>query len=77
MCYNAENQAVFNVCLKTLGQFDELANLSKQHMMRICKILKRDYPDLSISYKNKDITNDVAVYSTFLRTMMDSGFIYS
>lgn len=59
--YNTENQAIIGVCLKTLWQFEELNDLAKWHLTRICKVFNIDYPDLSISYKNKNITEDVQV----------------
>ena len=59
--YNTENQAIIGVCLKALWQSEELNNLAKWHLTRICKVLNMDYPDLSISYKNKNINEEIGV----------------
>lgn len=59
--YNNENQAIINICLKTLWQFEEFNRSSKQCLARICKIFNLDIPDLSISYKNKNITDDIII----------------
>lgn len=59
--YNNVNHAILSVCLKTLGQFDELQDNAKVHLTRICKIFNIDYPDLSISYKNKNLKEEVDI----------------
>ena len=58
--YNRENDAIINVCLKALWQFETSKDSAKQHLVRICKKLDKEIPDFSISYKNKNITEDVA-----------------
>ena len=67
MQYNNENHAIISVCLKTLWQFDEITYLAKQHLMKICKVLNHDMPDLSISYKNKDLADEVITIGTSKR----------
>lgn len=53
------NRSIENICLKCLNQFDDVSDLAKQHMIRICKILGQDIPDFTLSYKDKNITEDI------------------
>lgn len=62
--YNTENQAIVGICLKTIWQFNELNDIAKRHLIRICKVFGLDYPDFSISYKNKNITEEVEIINT-------------
>lgn len=62
--YSNENQSIVNVCLKVLWQFDEITDLAKRHLIRICKVLNQDIPDFSISYKNKDVRDEAITIDT-------------
>ena len=80
MQYANENTAILNICLKTLWQFDNLTDLAKQHLVRICSFFNQDMPDLSISYINKDITEDIILVSNANRlkeTAMYSCELYA
>ncbi len=59
--YNRENEAIINVCLKAFWQFEASKDSAKQHLVRICRSLEQEIPDFSISYKDKDITEDVII----------------
>lgn len=56
---NQENQYILDVCLKTIWQCDDIADEVKEQLYRICRILNHDMPDLTISYKNKNISDAV------------------
>ena len=56
---NQENQYILDVCLKTIWQYDDITNEIKEQLYKICRILNLDMPDLTISYKNKNISDAV------------------
>ena len=56
---NQENQYILDVCLKTIWQYDDITNEVKEQLYKICRILNLDMPDLTISYKNKNISDAV------------------
>ncbi len=59
--YNNENQAIISICHKAINQFDEINESVRSHLHLICKQFNMDLPDLTISYQNKNITDDVNI----------------
>lgn len=52
---NEQNRAIIDICQWALNQKDGYTDSSKAVLYKICRILNLDMPDLTISYKNKDI----------------------
>lgn len=52
---NATNNFIMEVCLKCVHQADEFSDELKNALYRISKLLNQDMPDLSISYKQKNL----------------------
>lgn len=56
---NETNNYIMDVCLKALWQADEIVDSQKKYIYQLSKILNLSMPDLSISYKNKDIEDAI------------------
>ncbi len=59
--YNSENQAIVSICQKTINQFDNVSESMLSHLRRVCKQFNMDLPDMTISYKNKNISEEVRI----------------
>lgn len=51
----AQNGAILDFCHWAFDHQDTVSDASKEELYKICKILNLDMPDLSISYKNKEL----------------------
>lgn len=52
---NEQNHAIVDICQWALNQKESYTDSSKELFYKICRVLNLDMPDLTISYKNKDI----------------------
>lgn len=57
--HNRENQCILNVCLKTIWLYDNITDEIKKQLYNICRILNLEMPDMTISYKKKDLSSDI------------------
>lgn len=54
---NRQNDSILDICLWAAWQSEELSDPVKEQLCEICRAFYRDdIPDLTISYKNKDLT---------------------
>ena len=53
------NRYILDVCLKTVWQDVSINDLTKRHLYSICKLLNLEMPDMSISYKDKELIDAV------------------
>lgn len=53
------NRHILDVCLKTVWQNTPINDLAKKELYSICKLLNLEMPDMSISYKDKELTEAV------------------
>lgn len=58
---NEQNQAIIEVCQWALNQQDHYTDIAKETFYKICKVLNLEMPDLSISYKHKNIEPNCSV----------------
>ena len=69
-----QNNAIVDLCHWTLDQQMAASDTSKEALYKICRVLNSDMPDLSISYKNKDLTISAEIIRDANRT--DETIIY-
>lgn len=53
------NRYILDVCLKTVWQDVSINDLTKRYLYSICKLLNLEMPDMSISYKDKELIDAV------------------
>lgn len=53
--FSDQNKHIIDICQWCLNQFDTLTESSKGTLYKICKLLNLEMPDLSVSYKHKDL----------------------
>jgi SpoVK/Ycf46/Vps4 family AAA+-type ATPase len=58
-----QNRSIVDICQWALNQKEGYTDLSKEEFYKICKVLNLEMPDLTISYKNKDIKNSADIVS--------------
>lgn len=51
-----QNNAIIDFCHWALDQQSTASDSSKEALYKVCRVLNSEMPDLSISYKNKDLT---------------------
>lgn len=51
----AQNGAILDFCRWAFDHQEIISDASKEELYKICKVLNLEMPDLSISYKNKDL----------------------
>ncbi len=59
-----QNRSIVEICQWALNQKEGYTDSSKEVFYKICKVLNIEMPDLTISYKNKDIKNSADIVST-------------
>lgn len=50
-----QNKYIAEICQWAINQFDEISDSTKETLYKICKVLSIDMPDLSVSFKNKNL----------------------
>ncbi len=65
--YNKENNSLISICQKVINQFDDINESVKLYFNKICKILNMDLPDLSVSYRTKNILDDITLLKSVNR----------
>ena len=53
---NRENGYILDVCLKLVWQSDTVLDATKAQLFKTCKLLNLEMPDMTISYRNTDIS---------------------
>lgn len=58
---NEQNRSIIEVCQWALSQQDHYTDSAKETLYKICKVLNLEMPDLSVSYKNKNLDSAYSV----------------
>lgn len=58
---NEQNRSIIEVCQWALNQQDHYTDSAKESFYKICKVLNLEMPDLSVSYKNKNLESAYSV----------------
>ncbi len=58
---NEQNRSIVEVCQWVLNQQDHYTDSAKETFYKICKVLNLEMPDLSVSYKNKNLESAYSV----------------
>ncbi len=58
---NEQNRSIIEVCQWALNQQDQYTDSAKETFYKICKVLNLEMPDLSVSYKNKNLESAYSV----------------
>lgn len=49
------NRYILDVCLKTVWQATSISDSAKKHLYSVCRLLNLEMPDMSVSYKDKEL----------------------